>query len=463
MKKIMMFDDFLINRTDGTRRRFHQPEWRYDQAFTDPISPLGVQGITIVPAPQGGYYMTYYLMPMPDAPFTDENIRVGLAYSKDGIRFEPYDLTNPINPASPHILGHVSETFGSDIYFDAAEVNPNHRYKAVCEPYGNSPDGSLIEEAPILLVSGDALHWSVLNHQKIVPSYVDCFISFLRNPITGRFQATTRRRWGERRICLVESSDLSVWTLPRAILHPLPTDEPTTHYYSMPHFYYQAGDLFIGFLWKHVMPFNRIMDGPMSTEYAYSYDGLLWNRTWADVANTNGRGETGGGGSFAFSLLEQGDDLIAHANAFLYEHSGVPEGGEALVGTPGRVIVTGKLKKDRFVGIDSGKGRAEMITQHLKLHSPELLLNVISPFATVQVQINQEDKPVEGYTYDDCLPIKGDHLAFPLKWKGGSLDRFCGTNHWIRVQIRFDQAEIFSLTGDFDFNINPKAPEYERL
>ena len=93
-------------------------------------------------------------------------------------------------------------------------------------------------------------------------------------------------------MCLTESRDLKSWTVPRAVVHPLPNDEPLTHLYSMPEFYYAPGEVFIGLLWKHVMPFDRISDGRVTTEYAYSYDGLVWNRTNAPLFPETDRGNT---------------------------------------------------------------------------------------------------------------------------------------------------------------------------
>ena len=37
------------------------------------------------------------------------------------------------------------------------------------------------------------------------------------------------------------------------------------------------------------MPFGRVMDGPVFSEYAYSYDRAAWNRTHAPDISCNGR------------------------------------------------------------------------------------------------------------------------------------------------------------------------------
>ncbi|HOJ09278.1 MAG TPA: hypothetical protein PK733_01625 [Clostridiales bacterium] len=460
MKKIMFFDDFIVNRTDNTRRVFKEPVWDFSNAFNEPGSLRGILGESVIPAPDGGYFL-YYLTVPKDKKFIDENLMVCTAYSEDGISFLNYNHLHPRYPDMPYALGHTYEYIGIYGYFDKYEKTPDYRYKAVCATYGESPKG-LIEEAPVMLVSSDALHWKKPNDVKVIPSYVDCYTSLLYNPVTGNYQTTSRRRWGERRICLVESRDLKSWSMPRAIIHPLPSDEPTTHLYGMPHFYYEPGDIFIGMLWKQIMPYNRIMDGPVLTEYAYSYDGLTWNRTHAPVMKQRNRGELGGGSSYVFSMMELGDELIFHANACKTEHGG-PSNFVSTDGEAAKQVVTGRMKKDRFVCIDSGKGAAEMTTQNLKIRSSELTLNLSAPFGRVKAQVLNNNGVVEGFAYDDCDPIQGDHLAIQLRWRGKNFEEICKRDEWIKLQIAFEQAEIYSITGDFVFTINTRAPIYDRL
>ena len=59
MKHILTFDDFVLNRSDNTRRVFKQPKWYTDLAYTDAANPRGIWPSTVVPAPGGGYMLTY--------------------------------------------------------------------------------------------------------------------------------------------------------------------------------------------------------------------------------------------------------------------------------------------------------------------------------------------------------------------------------------------------------------------
>lgn len=460
MKHILAFDDFVLNRTDNTRRVFKQPDWRFDCAYQDADNPRGIWPTQVVPGLDGGFRLMYTGVPGKDEAIDDEHMRLFMAESTDGLHFTPCRLPGEGRPY-PHMAGPLHEPNGAFAYLDEAETDPAQRYKAVCARYGYDASGRLVEESARMYASADLLHWQAVNDAAVTPSYVDCYLSLLRNPVTGRFQMTTRRRWGERRICLVESGDLSRWTAPRAIVHPLPDDEPLTHLYSMPHAYYRAGDVFIGMLWKHVMPFDRVMEGPVMSEYAYSYDGLMWNRTRAPMFTPTQRGQYGAGSAYVVSMVERADDVVFYMSARRAEHGGLPGGWQD--GMPSEsVLVPGVLPRNRFVCIDSGKGRAQLLTQWLRLKQPALTLNTVAPFGALRAQL-ETDGPLEGFAFEDCEPISGDHLDAPLRWRGGDLSALQAQGRWFRLRIAFEQAEVYAISGDFDFTINTRAPAYERL
>lgn len=460
MKAILPFDDFVLNRSDNTRRVFKQPQWHPEMAFTDSENSDAILPQTVVPAPQGGYMLFYMASPERGVPMDDEHMAVMLAHSDDGFHFEPYDAGLPGRKRS-NMIGMATEDIGVHAMLDVQETNPEYRYKAPQARYGRIESNEIIDEPAHLLGSPDLIHWKRISDAPVTPSYVDCYPSLLRNPRTGRFQVTTRRRWGERRICLTESADLQSWTFPRGIVHPLPDDEPTTHLYSMPEYYYEPGEVFIGLLWKQVMPFNRIMDGPVTSEYAYSYDGLMWNRTNAPLFTAGGRGELGDGSAYCISMVDRGEDILFYLMASRTEHGGFPEPGRK--GLPANTaLIPGSLKRNRFVCIDSGKGRGELITQSLRLNTPELRINANIPFGGLRAELRCGE-PIEGYTLDDFIPIAGDVTDAPLRWKGGGLERFVRDGSWVKLYIVFEQAEVYAIMGDFAFNINKKAPPYDFL
>ena len=50
-----------------------------------------------------------------------------------------------------------------------------------------------------------------------------------------------------------------------------------------------------------------------------------------------------------------------------------------------------------------------------------LVLNVTAgEGGRVRAQLlDGEGKPIPGFTFDDCEPLRGDHLAAAVRWKGG--------------------------------------------
>ncbi len=69
MKTILAFDDFVLNRSENTRRRFKQPKWHPELKYTDPDNPRNIWPQSVVPAPQGGYMMVYLGIPEPESPW----------------------------------------------------------------------------------------------------------------------------------------------------------------------------------------------------------------------------------------------------------------------------------------------------------------------------------------------------------------------------------------------------------
>ncbi len=182
-----------MNRTDNTRRIFRQPKWHTDAIFADPRNPRNIWPQSVVKAPDGGYMLTYLGIPDPGLPIGDEYLSVFLAWSAGGIHFEPYDRIHP-GETLPNMIGKMHEEIGMFPYLDEQEADPELRYKSVHARYGYDDGGKLVEMPAYLLGSPDLTYWKRFNDAAVTPSYVDCYPSLLRNPLTGRYQVTTRRR-----------------------------------------------------------------------------------------------------------------------------------------------------------------------------------------------------------------------------------------------------------------------------
>lgn len=460
MKSILFFDDFLIHRGADVERRFHTPKWRDEYSYTDPDSLYGVGYASVVEAPEGGYYLYYVCLSGVETSDEHGSTIVCMAKSQDGLTWEPMPTGVAPDGHPEHVLlAGTPKPAGWWVYRDANPDSNRGRYLSTNSPILRHPSGKGILDVPsVLLDSADGLTWKVIPDAEFLPHHSDTCNALVYNPIKRRYQITIRRRWGERRIFQVESTDLVNWTEPHPVLHPSPVDPPSTHFYGMPQFYLPSAGLFVGFLWLQHMPYNDTMGGPVTTEYAYSYDGDLWNRTHTASMPRREPGCFGASSIYGTTMIEREDDMLVYAVARVEEHHAIRNIIEK--DQQSAVLLTGTLRKHGFVGLFSNRGRGEITTENLLLDRPEIALNVNAPLGGVRVQLCDERyRPLPGCTYDDCREIQGDHLKAEVVWgDGAAFRKIVESQQWVRIQIELEHAELFSIDTECAAAINPLAP-----
>ena len=464
MKSILFFDDFLVHREPNIERRFHSPEWIDEAGYADPASPYGMGYASVVPKPDGeGYYLYYVCATANREEISGEISTVfAMAESKDALEWTPMKTgRNPAGFPEHALFGGTPSPSGLWVFHNPRAGVVGQRYLTTNAPIMRAKIG--IETIPLeILGSDNGLDWSPLPESEFLPHHSDTCNALLYNPIKKRFQITLRRRWGERRVFQVESEDLRRWTEPHAILHPSPIDPVSTHFYGMPTYYTSAG-IFIGLLWTQYMPYNNIMGGSVTTEYTYSYDGEVWNRTHCQSMPLRETGTFGGGSIYGAAMIEKDNEILVYAVARVEEHHAIRMVMDA--GATSAVLLPGKLRKNGFVSLRSTRGRGEITTECLRLTKPAITLNIKAPLGGVRAQLcDPAYRPIEGCTFADSREIRGDHLNVALGWRDESKFRELVANQkWLRLQIQLEHAEIFGINTEFEFTINDLAPVFVGL
>ena len=124
------------------------------------------------------------------------------------------------------------------------------------------------------------------------------------------------------------------------------------------------------------------------------------------------------------------------------------------------MLLSGTLRKHGFVGLVSNRGRGEITTECLLLDRPEIAVNVNAPLGGVRVQLCDPDyRPLPGCSYDNCREIQGDRLSADVVWgDNAAFRKVVEANQWVRIQVEFEHAEIFSIDTECAVAINPMAP-----
>ena len=125
---------------------------------------------------------------------------------------------------------------------------------------------------------------------------------------------------------------------------------------------------------------------------------------------------------------------------------GRPSQGRAATGLQPRGI-----RRDRFVSADSGPEGGYFVTPPLRFAGNVLDVNVdVRPGGRIRVALLAENgEPVPGYTVNDCLPISGDQLAEPVRWRqGGDVTSLAGKPTRLRVELASASLYAFHFTVD---------------
>lgn len=241
------------------------------------------------------------------------------------------------------------------------------------------------------------------------------------------------RAWAgdhRRRVSVQLSRDLKHWTHERTIL--VPSEAGAPEFYGMTVF--RRGDLFFGAL--------QLYDRESQTlrpTLAWSGDGLRWDLLpGQDLLLPLGKPSAWDAGMvlLAETPVVLGDTMYFYYGGFALGHDTPSENVGAIgLATAGR---------DRLIGVRPISNEpGTIITRPFAPDGRRLVVN-----ALVQGEIRAEvrignNKPVDGWTFDDSDPLAASGYESELTWGGKSLGAIKETE--IRVIFRLTDAELFTF------------------
>ncbi|HEV2294767.1 MAG TPA: hypothetical protein VGR35_13010 [Tepidisphaeraceae bacterium] len=280
--------------------------------------------------------------------------------------------------------------------------------------------------------SPDGLHWTEREQPLMAhvndsgPSvYYDQklknYVGYFRHYVMGR-----------RAISRSETDDFWNWPVPKLVLWPNATDEPSDDYYTNSHAIYP------GTATMHLMfpvIYKRKSDGA-AMRMGSSADGVNWQ--WIPGGNVLANGPIG---SWNAGWFVGGVGLFQIPG----ERVALPCTGSPLPHKFPRVIPIGEIAlavwpSERLSAVVADQDGA-FTTVSLAAAGDELFLNLVTPrTGAVQVQV----EGVAGRTFEDCDPLFGDEMKKQVTWKGeSSIGVKPGES--FRLSIRMHNAKLFSF------------------
>jgi len=362
-------------------------------------------------------------------------------------------------------------------YEDKYDPDPARRYKCIIWPFTRkiSEEGGIEGGPGLIACSPDGIDWKAdVRHQWFKPEMgSDTTNNIFHNPITKNWQVICRRYNLDRRIAMAESPDLINWTDPRVIIHPEETDGDCTQFYGMGVLVYE-GEYFIGAVncfetslgevdEDHVFSASSFSKwlGLVEGKIAYSYDGRGWfrpDRRHVLLPRTK-PGEFGCGGIYCKTIEAGRDEKINFYSTGVSCNHGVTPDGYPYTD---RTLLHHTMRHDGFCYLEP-RGWGYIATRPLVIRGDELTVNHISSVdGRVKVQVSDFHRnPLDGFTFEDCIELKGDQVYAKVRWKGNKSIADLPNKERVRIEFRFIDTWLYAFRVDCGlwFTNTPKPIE----
>ncbi len=305
--------------------------------------------------------------------------------------------------------------------------------------------------------SSDGLDWQLHPKNPVLPGSDTCTLSY--DPVTGEFLAfhklTHMNREHKRRLVyLAVSRDMQSWSEPELVLAPDDIDDEQTrreggicsHFYNLSAFPYGSQWLGLVTHFRHLSATPAAgtarsgQDGPIDVQLVHSRDGRTWSRC-EDRTPVIPNGPHAYDAGCILGVANQpvmvGDEVWVYYTAITTTHGGaMPEKQVS--------IARAVWRRDGWVSLDAGAGGGVVETIPLP---PGRLLTVNADAAagnlTVEI-LAPGGLPLPDYTHQDCVPLRGDGIRQPVRWKHHATLPTCPG---IRLRFRMNNARLYSYSN----------------
>ena len=466
MKGIWFFDDWMLERRDCLERVWGKPTF-VKEIFTE-FNPPGWDGyggfITAFYDERLGCYVMY-LINFPGR--KSQNRTPGISAGEFQFRLQsddPYNWPNPSYQPHPTLAWKgfrdvVVDQDGEPIWGHAIHTLSG-------TPLAERGYASAVLDVANHLTWGgfsdDGVQFVVDRSRPWFDPGSDIAGDFLWNQEASLYQFFVRPVYGDRRVAMSTTRDFRQFSRPITILQPDPLDRVGIELYDMPPRPYE--DFYIGLLntmatdrfeevslstdWPQIKYFGR-----METELTYSYNGFHWYRTAREpFIGVRAYGLQGGGSAYGKEMLRTEDNKLLF---FVVADKG---GHAARVDTKTpwpygagyRSPMLYEMRLDGFCSLKTWGHEGVLRTKVIIPKAGEMSLNVRTMAHThvrVQMLDGMTAQPIPGYTWDEALPISGDHLFAAPRWVERS-DISELVDRPVRIEIALREAELFAIRNE---------------
>jgi hypothetical protein len=465
MATMLFFDDWPVQTRHNVRRVMGKPQWIPGATLEDALTEGTWNFPFVWHDAQDGKWKALYggALPMgdvlPNPPITHVLRSQALMYaeSEDGYHWTRPDVSARAThverpyPGALNIVYSVKEAIdGAPVFYDPVDPEGTGKLKYLFTREGRQG----------LAASHDGIAWHDVPGVEIGNYKLDSPITAFYNHHRDSYCISRRLHCGDRRVALFETKDWRKITHTELIMHPDPMDPPMMQIYGMP--IYRYANIYVGLLWRlHCHPTEELAGikghgGPIDCSLAYSLDGWHFHRaTHKAFIPTNPRGEHGGG------CVYVGCMVVDEENGLIRFYSGGSKAEHFVDQTlTDAALMLHTLRLDGFFRLESYVMRGTVMTRTLMFEQGtgpdgrvDLRLNARAPHGQVRVRITDpQGHAIEGFDWDDCVPLIGDDLFWRPLWRSGrTLDELAKDARY-HIEVELISAELYAIRGDLQLH-----------
>ena len=355
----------------------------------------------------------------------------------------------------------VWDLHGAAVFIDRQEADPDCRYKAIgyCRRY----------RGIFLLTSPDGIRWDDSRHlEPVVERANEGAFNVTwddRDQVYRAYSiqrdASFAGRWptpgdSRRIICYTESPSLEgPWKASVPILEPTSRDDAVAvgrydalraEFYDLSGFRYR--NVHIGLVGALYVTAERIpgeknqmpCDGPIEAQMVVSRDGVLWEHADRERTPAIPRGDGFDRGMIIGTAKEpviEGDDIHWYYTGCRHTH------GETDLEKRVKCLARATWRRDRFIALHAPE--AGLVVTKAAAHPPgasALVVNADASGGSVAAELCRADGSViEGFSREQCIPLRGDHLDGKLRWQNADPAGLPGS---VKVRFLVKGARLYS-------------------
>lgn len=117
------------------------------------------------------------------------------------------------------------------------------------------------------------------------------------------------------------------------------------------------------------------------------------------------------------------------------------------IGQTPQFFVDDWIVSNQIMSLSGPSGGGSVITRVLRWLGGKLVINADADGGELKVRVSDpQRKVIEGFDYDDCVPVTTDDVAHEIRWKAANLDSLAGRD--IRLEIYLRNAELFTFRSE---------------